>query len=352
MRTIPVNTARAYEILVGGGLLAQAGGLCRQVNRGSRALIVTDSHVGPLYAVALQSTLEAAGYATGTFVFAAGEQSKRLDTVFRIYARLAEDGFTRSDLIVALGGGVTGDMAGFAAATWLRGIDFVQIPTSLLALVDSSVGGKTGVDVPAGKNLVGAFWQPVRVIADPGLLETLPPAFFTDGMAEVIKAACIRDAALFAALEEGGPLEGGRLEDVIVRCIEIKRDVVERDEQEAGERKLLNFGHTWGHALEKYYQYHALTHGCAVAVGMAAVTAAGERRGLTAPGTAARVRRTLQRWGLPAGDPAPWRDVLPGAMNDKKRDGAQLDLVLLREIGNGVIHRLPAAQLGDFLFGE
>lgn len=352
MRTITVHTARAYDILAGRGLLAQAGGLCRQVNRGGRALIVTDSHVGPLYAAPLQRSLEEGGYTAGTFVFPAGEQSKRLDTVAQIYARLAEDGFTRSDLIVALGGGVTGDMAGFAAATWLRGIDFVQIPTSLLALVDSSVGGKTGVDVPAGKNLVGAFWQPVRVIADPDLLATLPPAFFTDGMAEVIKAACIRDAALFAALEAGGPLEGERLEAVIARCIEIKRDVVERDEKEAGERKLLNFGHTWGHALEKYYRYSELTHGCAVAVGMAVAAAAGERHALTAAGTAARVRGVLARWGLPDADPAPRQEVLPGAMNDKKRDGAQLDLVLLREIGNGVIHRLPTAQLGGFLFGD
>ena len=192
MTTLSVHTrSRAYDIFVGDGLLRQAGPLCREVNpRGARALIVTDSNVYPLYAGQVARSLESAGYAVSVFAFPAGEEQKRLDTIARIYAKLAEENLTRSDLLVALGGGVTGDMTGFAAATWLRGVDFVQIPTSLLAQVDSSVGGKTGVDIPQGKNLVGAFRQPARVLADLSVLDSLPPSFLTDGMAEIIKAGC------------------------------------------------------------------------------------------------------------------------------------------------------------------
>ena len=269
MKRIEVNTGRPYAVLSEPGLLSRTGELCREVNGGSRVLIVSDTHVGPLYGDRAAASLEAAGYAVSRYLFPAGEASKRLDTVREMYSALAAGSFTRSDLIVALGGGVTGDMAGFAAATYLRGMDFVQIPTSLLAMVDSSVGGKTGVDIPEGKNLVGAFWQPRLVIVDTSTLETLPPAFFTDGVGEIVKYACIRDRELFDLLESGEALTPARLEETVLRCIDCKRGVVERDEREAGERKLLNFGHTLGHALERYYHYEGPTHGCAVAVGMA-----------------------------------------------------------------------------------
>ena len=254
--------------------------------------------------------------------------------------------------MVALGGGVAGDMAGFAAATYLRGMDFVQIPTSLLAMVDSSVGGKTGVDIPEGKNLVGAFWQPRLVIVDTSTLETLPPAFFTDGVGEIVKYACIRDRELFDLLESGEALTPARLEETVLRCIDCKRGVVERDEREAGERKLLNFGHTLGHALERYYHYEGPTHGCAVAVGMARITAASEARGLTVPGTGERLLRVLKRCGLPADDPANNAALLPGVSMDKKRDGVSIDLVILREIGDACVYRLPLASLAAFLAQE
>lgn len=346
-----VRTAsRTYDILIGTGLLERAGALCREINpRGARALVVTDSHVYPLYAGQAARSLEAAGYTADVFVFPAGEEHKRLDTVTQIYARLAAGGFTRSDLLVALGGGVTGDMTGFAAATWLRGMDFVQIPTSLLAQVDSSVGGKTGVDIPEGKNLIGAFRQPARVLADPSVLDTLPEAFRIDGMAEIIKAAAIKDAAFFADLEAGDALAPERREDTLTRAIAIKQGVVERDETETGERKLLNFGHTLGHALEKYYRYAGLTHGCAVAVGMMSITEASERHGLTAPGSAARLGRLLETYGLPRRDKASPADFLPGAALDKKRTGADIDLALLRAIGESFVHRIPLAGLADFL---
>lgn len=353
---LTVHTARPYDILVGTGLLDRAGELSRQVNGGSRALIVTDSHVGPLYARRVARSLEAAGYRTEEFAFPAGERSKRLATVEDIYVALAAGGFTRADLIVALGGGVTGDMAGYAAATWLRGIDFVQIPTSLLAQVDSSVGGKTGVDIPQGKNLVGAFWQPVRVLVDMETLDTLPAEFIRDGLGEIVKYACIAPCLcegepLFGRLERGDALAPEKRRETILACIDCKRGIVERDEREAGERKLLNFGHTLGHALEKYYDYTGVTHGCAVAVGMAVLTAASERAGLTAPGTAARLAALLGRLGLPCADAASPTAYLAAAALDKKRAGDGIDLVLLREIGSAFVRRYPLAELEGFVLG-
>lgn len=352
METMQVNTTRPYDILVGRGLLEQAGSLSREVNGGVRALIVTDSNVFPFYAGKAARSFEEAGYQTSVFTFPAGEEHKRLSVIAEIYSRLAAGGFTRKDLLVALGGGVTGDMTGFAAATWLRGMDFVQIPTTLLAQVDSSVGGKTGVDIPEGKNLVGAFWQPVRVIADPDTLDTLPPETFADGMAEIIKAACIKDAALFDRLENGEAVLPENLEETILRAIDIKRRVVERDETESGERKLLNFGHTMGHALEKYYDYSTLSHGRAVALGMVLITEASQRLGLTEKGTVERICAALERHHLPIADTATLDDYLPGVALDKKRSGTDIDLALLKTIGESFIYRLPVALLGGFLRGE
>ncbi|MDD2418151.1 MAG: 3-dehydroquinate synthase [Oscillospiraceae bacterium] len=349
MTQITVKTTCPYDILIGDGLLQRSGELARQVNNGHRALIVTDSNVAPLYSQKVAASFIRAGFETEIFTFPAGEQSKRLDTISKIYTRLAQANFTRKDLLVALGGGVTGDMTGFAAATWLRGIDFIQLPTTLLAQVDSSVGGKTGVDIPQGKNLVGAFRQPVRVVADISTLDTLTHAVFTDGMAEVIKTAAIMDASLFELLMDDRAMSSGSRRDIISRCIDIKRRVVERDEYEGGERKLLNFGHTLGHALEKHYNYSDITHGFAVAVGMNKITAASERRGLTAKGTAAKLELLLKRWGLPVADKACLEDYLSGIRLDKKRAGADIDLVLLRDSGHAFIHTLPMADLASFL---
>lgn len=352
MKTIRVQTSRPYDILIGRDLLDHAGELAREVNHGTRALIVTDSHVFPLLAGRVLRSFEAAGYTADIFVFEAGEDHKRLSVIADIYTRLAQLGATRQDLLVALGGGVTGDMTGFAAATWLRGMDFVQIPTTLLAQVDASVGGKTGVDIDEGKNLVGAFWQPVRVIADVHTLSTLPPDTFADGMAEVIKTACIKDAQLFRQLETGVAMDEDHMEETIARCMDIKRGVVERDEMESGERKLLNFGHTMGHALEKYYDYTALTHGHAVALGMVIISEAAERQHLTEEGTTLRIIQVLQQYGLPVADTATLDDYLPGVANDKKRAGSHIDLALLHGIGDSFIYRLPLSLLGAFLRGE
>lgn len=347
---IPVCTQRSYDILLGQGLLAEAGKWIREVHKGRRALIVSDSHVAPLYAKTVRDSLLAASYETVClFTFEAGETSKRLETVSHIYKALADNRFDRSDLIVALGGGVTGDMAGFAAATWMRGIPFVQIPTSLLAQVDSSIGGKTGVDIPQGKNLVGAFWQPIRVIADIDTLSTLPQAYVIDGMGEVIKSACIRDSDLFTLLEKEDGFSPALLTEIVRRCMIIKRTVVENDERESGERRLLNFGHTLGHALEKHLHYEGISHGCAVAVGMAAITAASEQAGLTEAGTTARLCRLLEKFRLPQASDVPLSDYVSGICLDKKCVGGEIDLVLLSRIGDAFCKRIKVAELNDFL---
>ncbi len=348
--TIPVNTGRPYEIKLGRGLLKQAGALIREVHNGAKALIVCDSNVAPLYAPTVRDSLIRAGYRTVTVLtFPAGEQHKRLETVMHMYTALANNRFDRSDVIVALGGGVTGDMAGYAAATWMRGIPFVQIPTSLLAQVDSSIGGKTGVDIKEGKNLVGAFWQPIRVIADIDTLSTLPKDYVTDGMGEVVKSACIRDKTLFELLEKDQEFSPELLMEIVKRCMMVKCRVVENDEHESGERKLLNFGHTLGHALEKHMNYRGVSHGCAVSIGMVTVTAASERNGLTEAGTTARLAALCKKFGLPTKAPCDTAAYLDAVKLDKKCVGGSVDLVLMRGVGQAFCHRLPTAALGEFL---
>ena len=329
-----VELAKSYDIFVGGNLLPQCGHFCREINSGEHAVVVSDSNVFPIYGKTVTHSLESAGYTVDSFVFEAGEPRKRLETVADIYRTLAKNSIGRGDMIVALGGGVTGDMAGFAASTWMRGIQYVQIPTSLLAQVDSSVGGKTGVDIAEGKNLIGAFWQPSRVIADTGTLSTLPAEMIADGMAEVIKTAAIRDAKLFELLER----EAAPNDEIIARCIDIKRGVVQRDERESGERRLLNFGHTLGHALEKYYGYTTMSHGQGVAVGMAAITRVSEARGLTANGTSARLEALLKRCGLPAEDAADTEKLVENFGLDKKRESHMLPLILLRKTGDAFVY--------------
>lgn len=345
-KIIHCSTSHGYDIVVEAGVLARTGELVRAVSEAGLAVVVADSNVAPLYAKIVRGSLSAAGFDTRLFVFPAGESSKTHETLLKLYRFLAQNGVTRSDLIVALGGGVTGDTAGFAAATYMRGVNFVQIPTSLLAQIDSSVGGKTGVDLPEGKNLVGAFHQPRLVICDPETLRTLSGRFFTDGMAEAVKYGCILDASLFGLIEDGGGRT--RIAELIERCIALKRDVVEHDEFESGERMLLNFGHTMGHAIEKFYQFKTYSHGEAVSMGMMLAASAGERHGLTAPGTAKRLGGLLDRLGLPLQCDAGLKTLAQLALRDKKRKGREMNVVLLREIGNGFLHRLPASELETF----
>ena len=346
MRIIRVNTGAPYNILIERGLTDKVGELVRELGGANKICVISDSNVAPLYGERVINSLKDAGFEVCAYTFEAGEKQKTLATITEMYAVMANFGMSRKDMVVALGGGVTGDMAGFAAATYMRGIRFVQIPTSLLAQVDSSVGGKTGVDIPQGKNLVGAFAQPSLVIIDPDSLETLPEFYFSDGMGEAIKYGCIKDAELFKILENGFD----DIEDIIAICVSIKRDVVERDEKESGERMLLNFGHTWGHALEKFYNFESLSHGRAVAIGMVALTEASERLGLTEKGTAARLRALCVKYGLPITDSAPADEIAALCANDKKAAGDSVNLVLLRKIGDSFIMKTKLSELGEIIY--
>lgn len=344
---IPVKTGRAYDIHLGRGILAETGRLAAGVARTRKAVIVTDTHVGPLYGARITASLEAAGFEAPLYAFEAGEASKNMRTLQALYRFFAQSDLTRADLVVALGGGVVGDAAGFAAATYMRGVDFIQVPTTLLAQVDSSVGGKTAVDLPEGKNLAGAFWQPRLVVCDPDVLDTLDDENFACGMGEVAKHACIRSRALYDRLLACGDIRA-ELPEIIAENVRIKRDVVEHDEREKGERMLLNFGHTLGHAIEKCLHYTGISHGAAVAAGMHLITLHAEQNGLTPPGTAARIDTLLKKYGLPTASPLPLEEVVHAALNDKKRAGGSIHLVLLKGIGDAFIHTVPVADLPAF----
>ena len=332
----------SYDIIFERGLLSHVGDYIKL--DGKKLLVMTDDNVAGIYADAVVSSLEKAGYEASLLVLPHGEKTKSFDILPAVYARLLKERITRKDALVALGGGVIGDLCGFVAATYLRGIPFVQIPTSLLAQVDSSIGGKVAVDLSEGKNLVGAFWQPKLVLVDPDALNTLSDAFFTDGMSEVIKYGCIKDKKLFDLLDACGGKSGLMpvIDEVIYRCCDIKREVVEKDEKDKGERMLLNFGHTYGHALEKYYNFEKLSHGMAVSVGMYEICRLAEEKGLTEKGTAETVARVCSAYGLPHTDDAPCRKVVEGVANDKKNLGDKLVTVLLKKIGESYLYPTDA----------
>ncbi len=341
---LAIETARPYSVYIESGLLDRVGEAAQRTRKpGSQAMLISDSNVFPLYGERVSASLERAGFAVSSFVFPAGEPSKQLSTVCQMYQALAEKGFTRTDFIVTLGGGVTGDMGGFAAATYLRGIPFLQVPTTLLSQVDASVGGKTGVDLPFGKNLVGAFHQPEAVLTDPDTLRTLPEHFFRDGMGEVVKYGCISDRPLFQALEDGTALENR--EELLARCVASKKSFVEEDTQDTGRRMMLNFGHTFGHALEKLHSFEGLSHGEAVGIGMVLASRVGERLSITPAGTAERISVVLGKYGLPVSSPFSWEELVDATALDKKSDGDRLRLILLKELGEAVIHPVTREEL-------
>jgi 3-dehydroquinate synthase len=332
--------AHRYPIRIARGLLDAATDW-RGALRGRHALIVSDSNVAPLYARRLQDALtHAAGEVhVTTLALPAGEAHKNLDGVAAVLDALATLGATRDACVLALGGGVVGDIAGFAAACWMRGIDYVQFPTTLLAMVDSSVGGKTGIDHPAGKNLIGAFHQPRAVMADLDTLSTLPDRELRAGIAEVVKTACIGDAGFFAWLEAHADAllarDAAVLEHAITTCCRFKAGVVARDERETGERALLNFGHTFGHALEVETGYDTLLHGEAVAIGMLQAARLSAQLGMAGADDSERLRALLLRCGLPA-QPPPGVDtvaLLARMQLDKKNRAGALRLILWRGIG-------------------
>ncbi len=347
MEKVRINTSRAYDVLIDSGLLDKAGELIAPLAASKRACVITDDNVDRIYGERIVSSLKGAGITAEKFVFPHGETSKNHSTLLKIYDFLAEKGFTRSDIIVALGGGVVGDTAGFAAATYMRGIDFVQIPTTVVSQADSSVGGKTAVDIPAGKNLVGAFHQPRLVICDTDTLNTLTPEFFSDGMAEVIKHGMIKSAELFNILSAEDIKKN--IVDIMKRNVTIKGNVVENDEREKGERMLLNFGHTLAHALEKYYNFSGLTHGCAVAIGMSTFTHIAERRGMCAAGVADKLDALLTKCGLPLTDPAPLDELFRLSLGDKKHLSSGMNIVICSDIGKSEVVKMSVDEYEKFL---
>ena len=324
MTTIQVPTSTQYAVKIGSGLLSTLGAEAASLCKIGVAAIVSDSNVWPLHGQIAENSLRDAGFDTVHFVFSAGEERKNGETYLQLVNFLAENQLTRSDLIVALGGGVVGDLAGFAAATYLRGIAYIQVPTTLLAAVDSSVGGKTAIDLPAGKNLCGAFYQPRLVLCDTDTLQTLPQNIFRDGCAEIIKYGVLYDPQLFTHLEETG-LSFDR-EAVIARCVELKRNVVMEDEFDRGSRMKLNLGHTIGHSIEAKSNF-TVSHGQAVSIGMAIIA-----RSSGCP-DAGRIENCLMTFGLPTRTEFTSEDLFGSALFDKKRSGNMVNLIIPRQIG-------------------
>lgn len=346
MKEIHVSASREYDVLVGRGLLEQAGAFAARVGKPCRAAILSDDTVDALYGAAVAASMERAGFSTVRFVFPHGERSKSLETFGKALNFLAEQRLSRSDLVVALGGGVVGDLAGFVAACYLRGVALIQIPTTLLAAVDSSVGGKTAVDLDCGKNLAGCFYQPSLVLCDLDTLDSLPERTFREGCAEVLKYGVLLGGPLFSLLEENRL--SGRLEEVVCACISCKRDIVGSDEFDRGKRQLLNLGHTVGHAVEALAGYR-LFHGECVAIGLAIVTRAACRKGLCPEEDGRRILRLLCAYNLPTETEFSAEQLYEVCRSDKKVSGAAIRLVVPEGIGRCTIHEMPLPALSGWI---
>ena len=353
MRTITVRAAsKSYEVLIGKDAVEVLGEQAKKVCPGAlKALVVSETNVAKFYLNKVKSVLAEAGFEVTDYVFEAGEQNKNINEIAGMWNRMAEAGFTRTDFVVGLGGGVTTDMAGFAASTFLRGIKVIQLPTSLLAMVDASVGGKTGIDIPMGKNQVGAFWQPSVVIEDISFLKTLPDEVFTEGMGEVTKHAFIMDLALLEKLESAdGDIKSDEavLEEIVAMNVADKASVVGEDETDNGRRQTLNFGHTVGHVIERDSGF-TKPHGVCVAKGMGIIIDACVNAGTLAKEDADRMKNLLKLYKLPTGDEITPEQIVAGAMNDKKKRGNTLSVILVNKIGNAEIRKMTAEEFLKFL---
>lgn len=346
MRKVIVSASTEYAILIGRGLLKQAGAEIAKRIRPCKAAIITDTTVEKLYAEQVENSLAEAGFTTCRFAFPAGESSKHIGTLSDMLEFLAEEEVTRQDIIVALGGGVAGDMAGFAAAVYQRGIRFVQMPTTFLAAVDSSVGGKTAIDLKAGKNMAGAFYQPHLVLCDVDTLDTLPEETFADGIAEALKYGVIGDKNLFEKTASGDFRND--LEEIIETCVKMKRDIVMEDEFDTGLRQLLNLGHTLGHAIEKRSGF-TLSHGHAVAIGMHLIAKAAEEKGLAEAGLSAKIKAALEKNKLPVSTIYTAEEITEGVLKDKKRRGGEISFVFPTKIGHCEIVKIPVSEVMELV---
>ena len=347
MKTVEVAAStKKYEVYIGSGLLAEAGEHLRAVApRAEKLTIITDDIVDRLHAPVLENSLEKAGYSIAKYVLPHGEESKNGENYLSILSFLAESGMSRSDVLVALGGGMVGDIAAFSAASYMRGIKYVQIPTSLLAMVDSSVGGKTAIDLPAGKNLAGAFCQPERVLIDTDTLSTLPEDIFRDGCAEVLKYGVLGDKDIVSELMEKG-VDFNR-EEMIWKSISMKRDYVCADEFDTGLRRKLNLGHTLGHAVEKISKF-ALSHGKSVAIGLCAVARAAAAEGICSGECAADIEAAADKLALPGSWEVEIDELMPYMLSDKKRDGAYVNVIVPERLGFCSIEAMDARRLREF----
>ena len=346
MNTIHINASKSYDVLIGSGLLCSLGHYAATLTNAEKVCIVSESNVWPIYGQTAKKSLKDAGFEVIEFVFRAGEQFKNAAVYLDLLYFLADNQITRTDLIVALGGGVVGDMAGFAAATYMRGIPFIQVPTTLLSAVDSSVGGKTSIDLPVGKNLVGVFYQPKLVICDTDCLNTLPEEVFRDGCAEVIKYGILYDPSLFAHLVERGTAFDRKM--VVSRCVELKRNVVAEDEFDTGARMKLNLGHTIGHGAE-IQSHFEISHGKGVAIGMAIITRAAAAYGICDAATRDAILQILEQFELPTTGHYSAESLYRSALSDKKRTGSSVNLIIPEQIGFCRIVPTPVEKLQDYI---
>lgn len=354
LNKLEVNVSqKTYPILIKKGIIEDIGYEIKKYFKSKRITVVTDYNVEKIYGEVIVQNLRSQGYEVHIISIKPGENSKSLDTLTQLYNQLLDNRMTRKDLIISFGGGVIGDLAGFAASTFLRGIQYIQVPTSLLAQIDSSIGGKVAVNLSKGKNLVGSFYHPEAVFIDPEILKTLPQRYLYDGMGEVIKYACIRDEELskkLQAIKNESELFS-IIDEIIFKCCSIKREIVEKDEKEVGDRMLLNFGHTIGHAVEKAYNYDRYTHGEAVAIGMYYITQKSESLGITKAGTSNLIKELLIKFNLPYKLPKIEAEVLLKAVDiDKKSESDYLNLVLLSEIGDSFIKKIEKKDVTQYLF--
>ncbi|MFZ7133779.1 MAG: 3-dehydroquinate synthase [Eubacteriales bacterium] len=353
MREINVAVARQYHysIIIKKGLLKELNQFKQFFFKYDKVVMVTDGNVAPIYLKHLEKEIKKMGCKTHEIIIEPGEKSKSIEGAQEIYQSLLGFNINRGDLIIALGGGVVGDLTGYCASTYLRGIDYISIPTTLLAQVDSSVGGKVGINFAKGKNLIGSFYQPKMVLIDPETLHTLPKRNFAEGMAEIIKYSCIYDEQLFQQLrhmEEDEVLQS--IDEIIENCCSIKKEIVEEDEMESGLRRILNFGHTIGHVIEAYFNYDKYSHGEAVAIGMAYMAYIGEKKGFTLQGTGDLIKELLIKYHLPTILPSlDKEDASEIIFKDKKFDGSKIHLIFLKEIGQTVVVTVDKHQLYAYI---
>ena len=346
MKTVVVGCSKAYPVMIGAGLLSEVGERCREMLSGKKCYLVSDSHVAPLYLDTVCKSLSEAGFViSGVSVVQAGEASKNFRELGKLLETMAEAGLTREDTVFALGGGVVGDLAGLAAALCLRGIGLVQLPTSLLAMVDSSIGGKTAVDLSAGKNLAGAFYQPLAVFCDTNALGPLPEEFLKDGLGEVAKYALLTGDPLWDLLQSGLK---ENIEEIIFRCVDAKRRFVEEDEFDRGRRQFLNLGHTVGHAVETLSGY-TVSHGKAVAIGTLAAARLAFAEGFCEKELPEQVGALLEKLGLHAECPFAAETLVTPILHDKKRTDGNVRFVLPKRIGECVVKDIPEKELLSFL---